>query len=46
MHFTNGERYEGMFFMEKMYGEGKFYTNNGDVITGFWKNNKLVLNII
>ena len=37
MYFTNGEKFEGMFFKDKIYGEGKFFKNNGEVITGFWK---------
>jgi hypothetical protein len=34
--------FEGEFRMDRIEGNGKFYTLSGDIITGLWKDSKLI----
>jgi hypothetical protein len=42
IRLTNGEVFEGNFVYDSIEGHGIFYTNSGEVINGFWKDNMLV----
>ncbi len=39
---TNGERFDGSFKRDMVYGKGKFYKLDGYVIEGLWEKNILV----
>lgn len=41
---TNGEMYEGVFDHDMIEGNGIFYKRTGEIIIGFWIDNKLFLN--
>lgn len=40
--FKNGEVYKGNFSLDKMEGGGTYFYNDGIVIEGFFKDNKLM----
>jgi hypothetical protein len=42
LRLSNGEVFEGEFKYDKIDGKGRFYTLGGGVVSGLWKENKLV----
>ena len=43
LYLTNGESFHGYFKDNQIDGEGTFIRNNGEIIIGKWKSNKLIL---
>lgn len=41
---TNGEMFEGIFDHDMIEGNGIFYKRKGEIVIGFWIDNKLFLN--
>ena len=42
INLTNGEVFEGDFHNDRIQGFGKFYTIEGRVIEGIWRESKLI----
>jgi len=42
MKYANGDKYEGQWKANHKEGKGTFYLTNGEVIVGFWGNDKYV----
>ena len=38
--WSNGDRYEGSFWLDKREGEGILYYSSGGRYEGYWKNDK------
>ena len=41
---TNGEMFEGVFDHDMIEGNGIFYKGSGEIVIGYWIDNKLFLN--
>ena len=40
--FPDGDRYEGQWRQDRMWGRGTYTTASGRVFEGYWENNRLV----
>ena len=42
LKLSNGEIFEGEFRHDMIEGKGKFFTVSGEIISGIWKESKLL----